>query len=48
MTFTQVLVNVDYFIAGEVDVRRSFRKICSLNIALPLIVNVQDFIRPDW
>ncbi|KAG0147867.1 hypothetical protein CROQUDRAFT_42270 [Cronartium quercuum f. sp. fusiforme G11] len=44
---TSVLVNVDHYIDAGEEVRRSFRKSCTLTIALPLIVNVQDFVRPD-
>ncbi|KAH9824021.1 hypothetical protein DFH28DRAFT_1047952 [Melampsora americana] len=43
----QVLVSVDHYVHGQEEARRSFRKSCDLTMALPLVVNVQDFVRPN-
>lgn len=43
----QVVVSVDHYVHGQEETRRTFRKSCDLTMALPLVVNVQDFVRPN-
>jgi hypothetical protein len=45
---SQMIVAVEYHTAERPDVKRSYRVTQTLNLSLPLAVNVQDFFRPDW
>jgi len=43
-----MIIAVDYHTAERPDIKRSYRVTQTLNLSLPLAVNVQDFFRPDW
>lgn len=43
-----VRTSLDYETVDRRDLRRAFRECHTLDLALPIAVNVQDFFRPDW